>query len=640
MEHKSFVGVLTFVPYGPDGAKHYFELESGEFLNVKFEDGLDFSEVPLNRKIALCMSEKPIVGYHIVCSHDKFFTLLSDPRRVMAASAGLIKKHIGIFRQVPLDTTDEDLGHAENLAKGWAQSVQTFYRRYARHVWDVQVRGYAMRGEQSYYPPTYASTDIKNFMAEHDMEGFVPNYFHVVSTSGAKGMCGQGNLPGNRSVTYGLGCGTDTMCHELGHNFGLHHASTYEAGADPETVEYGDRSSVMGAGNGRGGFNSVDLVRLGLEDEREILEVTDTRQVIISPIELPPHGMHDVEHQDIRIIKNKFPVHLSLRKKRGSFYSFSGSAEETLFVHEYASDLHSIRHLKDLLPGQSKNLSNGTRVEYLEYANEMARVNIYYNPSDPKPEDIPMPVGFPPGPPSVSVGPEHTGAWYNPDFNGEGFDIQVRQNKLVLYWYTYNHKQKQRRFYHANVPLKDGPIEFDIMTTDLGTWTDPTKYQIAKAGTGQLYFLDGANGIFNFNLDELGRGSIEIVPVALSTGNASDGIYYQPSRNGEGFTIEFFDQLNSCVAFWYSYGPKDGTRPNSRQRWYICQGDKNDDGTYDLTVRETPDNMWMGLREDPGAVDVGNAKVMIIDGDHITFDYDIATETVVGSGTFNLERLF
>lgn len=47
MEHKSVVGFLTFVPHGENGPEHYFELESREFLQLKFSGGVnDASTVP------------------------------------------------------------------------------------------------------------------------------------------------------------------------------------------------------------------------------------------------------------------------------------------------------------------------------------------------------------------------------------------------------------------------------------------------------------------------------------------------------------------------------------------------------------------------------------------------------------------
>jgi chitodextrinase len=92
------------------------------------------------------------------------------------------------------------------------------------------------------------------------------SYEHVVyafphtSTCGWSGM---GNLPGRLSYLNGGGMSLRTMAHELGHNLGTHHASTYSCTEGGVRVslsatssnctrsEYGDPFSIMGASTRR-----------------------------------------------------------------------------------------------------------------------------------------------------------------------------------------------------------------------------------------------------------------------------------------------------------------------------------------------------------------------------------------------------
>jgi hypothetical protein len=656
MKYKSVVGILTYVAYPTELAAHYLELENGEFLTIKFAGGYTQSlevEDALTRKISLTVSEVEIDGFHVVPVVDKFFTILRNNDMLLMANAAKVKKHIGVFRQVPVGTTDESKAKSMTYVARHVKTIQDYYRRYGGHVWDVEVRGYVMEGEANAHPPYYAKSDTDNYMATHDMEGFEPNYFHIWGgTSG--GYCGQGNLPGNRSVTYmNSACGTKTMIHELGHNFGLHHASTFRAGnpdAEPPTadkiVEYGDTSSIMGMGSSVVGINSVDAVRLGLEEDREVKVVTETQQVFVAPFELSERDLRENEYANVRIEKGTTPYHVTLRKVKGAHYGNNRRSEDTLYVYEYARDKHSILILGTMKVGSSKTLPNGAVVKYLEYADETARVNIIYNSSDVTPQDIPMLTGFQVPMGTVTVEPKHSGSWFNRDNNGEGFDIHVKEDRTVLYWYTYNHKQTSRRFYYAVCPTTEtGPIEFDILTTEDGTWEDPTLAESITVGKGELFFYDGNNGVFSYDLNDLGRGSIELVPVALSTDHPSNGSYYQPSRSGEGFTIQFYDHLNLCVAYWYSYGPTvrgsyGGYSGNMKQRWYACVGAKNADGTYTLDVSEALDNVWMGLRDEPGVNSVGSATVTIVDDNNIKFDYGINADRVSGTGTYNLTKLF
>lgn len=677
MEYTSVVGTLTHVPYGPEGSAHYFELEDGTFLNIKFAGGFTQAELMtdvLNRKISLNVSDVEINGFRVVPDIDKFYMLIRNDQSLLMANAAKVKKHIGVFRQITFKEgdpplTEEALTKYQKQIDNHARIIKAYYRRYAGHVWDVEVRGYVMMGNENAHPPYYAQNDIRAFMSENPelFEDFAPNYFHVQGGY-SQGYCGQGNLPGNRSVTYiNYACGTKTMIHELGHNFGLHHASTHTTGnpdAEPpvpdKIVEYGDKTSVMSSTQSITGLNSVEMVRLGLEMDRETLVVNTTQQVFIAPIELSERDMREGEWQNVRVGDGAEPYHVSIRKaqENGWFYSTYRSDEATAFVHHYKRDRHSIRMLADIKEGGGKTLPTGVRIEHKGYENECARINIIFN-GEPAPEDKPFPTGFPVPMDTVYVAPEHNGAWYDPKHTGEGFDFQIKEDKMVLYWYTYNHDHRTRRFFYATAPITGdtGPVKFDIFTTDGGTWDDPTQAdRSVPAGTGQLYFYDGQNGVFHYDAPNYGRGSIELIPVALSSGHPSNGSYYQKSRNGEGFTVQCFDQMPSpegpvdrCVAYWYSYGPKWFGSPtyygNTCQRWYACVGAKNDEGSYDMDIFEAHTNDWMELRDDPRLTNVGNAKLSIVDDNNITFDYDINADPpgqnpVRGAGTFELVKLF
>ena len=148
---------------------------------------------------------------------------------------------------------------------------------------------------------------------------------------------------------------------------------------------------------------------------------------------------------------------------------------------------------------------------------------------------------------------QQAGLWYDPDFNGQGFDVNVRNGKLSVVWYTFNHRNDMRRFYIGTCDLAEAASGFDLFTTDDGAFDDPTAAQAILAGQAQLYFTDDTNAVFNFNMLEHGRGSVNIVSLAASN-DPSSGLWFQVSREKEGFGIKFFGHLNSCMAYWYTYG--------------------------------------------------------------------------------------
>jgi M6 family metalloprotease-like protein len=85
--------------------------------------------------------------------------------------------------------------------------------------------------------------------------------------------------------------------HELGHNFGAHHASFWNCGSDPidsstcTRVEYGHRYSIMGAGNtGHWAAAHKDLIT-GWLDPENVADVPSSGTYTIEPIENASSGV-------------------------------------------------------------------------------------------------------------------------------------------------------------------------------------------------------------------------------------------------------------------------------------------------------------------------------------------------------------
>ena len=72
----------------------------------------------------------------------------------------------------------------------------------------------------------------------------------------------------------------------------------------------------------------------------------------------------------------------------------------------------------------------------------------------------------------------------------------------------------------------------------------------------------------------------------------------------------------------------------------MCSGEKISDTEYTVTIYEAQNGTWLFF-DDVDIVPVGEATLDIVDGNNITFEYDIdAGSLVKGEGTFNLIRLF
>ena len=530
------------------------------------------------------------------------------------------KKHIAIFRMILTNATPER--YVKWLANVHLRAFQTqaYLRKYNRHNWDVQVRGYLMPFNGWIDHPSYAREAINEWWLENG-DDFDPNYWVAWGNTYRKN-CGLAVIGGNRAMVNGMHgdnvCGIGTIGHELLHNMGLHHSGM--VWLDGASSEYKDDTCIMGGGGNKlKGLCSPQMVRLNMDTPKERLVVETTQQVLICPIELPWHSQHENEFQHIILRKAGFDdIYLSLRKTKGWVYMPPANTARRLYAHIFQRNGMNKRIAPDMFPHYDPwVLPNGMTVIYHEYADETARVSILVNPDDPVPDDLEMPVGFPASIPSAVVTPEHNGSWYNADFDGQGFDIHIHGDQMVLYWYTAG-----GRFYYASAPA--GTEAFTLYTTTGGTWDNPSKYTPVIAGTGKLEFFDLGRGVFHYHTEEHGRGAIEITPVRLTT-QPMNGVYYQPDKDGSGFTFQFFDN-EQVSAFWYTYD-NDGN-----QKWYTCQG-LLDGNVAELDIYEVLGLEWMYFSKIE-VRKVGTADAAI--DDSIRFDYTINGQ----SGTLNLERLF
>jgi hypothetical protein len=128
-------------------------------------------------------------------------------------------------------------------------------------------------------------------------------YDHVVrytppNASGCAGG-GQGDQPGRNSIIFGIGLNSlwDYVGHEVGHNFGCGHASSYDdcqgrfAGGCQHN-EYGDPTDIMGRRNGH--YMSFYKDALGWLAPENKATVTTSRRVRLYPIESAATGLQSV----------------------------------------------------------------------------------------------------------------------------------------------------------------------------------------------------------------------------------------------------------------------------------------------------------------------------------------------------------
>lgn len=261
--------------------------------------------------------------------------------------------------------------------QAWAAPIQNFYTAVSYPYWNVDVRVFprALSSSESTLPHIYGQETIEAALQSGDFEGFDPNYLGAVG-GWNQGFGGHGQVGGNRFVVYD-GYGEIVARHEWGHNLGRAHANTL---LDGRIAHYGDNTAVMGGYPGRGyGFNAVGRWWLGLETDREVIELTESAIINLAPIELLDFGLRDDEHCVARFKIRGIWYFLSTRKcanddrSKGHPLALPAVYRDKLFLHKFDRD--SIRILPDLVEGGSHTIENVT-VEYIKYAPERATVEV------------------------------------------------------------------------------------------------------------------------------------------------------------------------------------------------------------------------------------------------------------------------
>lgn len=121
---------------------------------------------------------------------------------------------------------------------------------------------------------------------------------YVFPENSACGWTGKGTVGGNPSKAYVNGSLTlRTVGHELGHNFGLHHAKDLDCGSDIigdrcASAEYGDALDIMGMSGITGHFNAFSKELLGWisTNSGNVVSVEADGSYLLEPVETPRSG--------------------------------------------------------------------------------------------------------------------------------------------------------------------------------------------------------------------------------------------------------------------------------------------------------------------------------------------------------------
>jgi hypothetical protein len=201
-----------------------------------------------------------------------------------------------------------------------------------------------------------------------------------------------------------------------------------------------------------------------------------------------------------------------------------------------------------------------------------------------------------------------SGAWYDPDHEGEGFLVEVLDNdRALVYWFTYTADGRQRWLLGTG-SKHDNRIDvaelYDAHGGRFGEDFDPRQVRLTRRGSLEITFRNCSEAVANYLLDgtsghqllsrltqlhghRCGSGA-EAVSTELS------GSWYDPSHDGEGFVVEQLDS-DSAAVYWFTYD-RDG-----RQAWMVATGPVDGD-RIDLSGLVRPLGGVFGRSFDPATV--------------------------------------
>jgi hypothetical protein len=197
---------------------------------------------------------------------------------------------------------------------------------------------------------------------------------YVFPRDNSCGWAGLATIGGNPSRAWIFRCdGEDVFAHELGHNLGMHHAST-------PTREYGDTSDIMGySGYGLRQLNAPHQEQMGWRAAEKIFAVTESGLYEIAPLEF--NADQTIIPQMLKIAKldTSEYYYLSYRKPIGFDNNLPASYRDRLNIHAYKGDGSAGKtfFLDALADSESfVDTINGISITQESHTNELVTVQI------------------------------------------------------------------------------------------------------------------------------------------------------------------------------------------------------------------------------------------------------------------------
>jgi len=184
-----------------------------------------------------------------------------------------------------------------------------------------------------------------------------------------------------------------------------------------------------------------------------------------------------------------------------------------------------------------------------------------------------------------------TGAWYDQDLPGQGFQFSIVDGLLFGAWYTYDGGSgggpERQRWYSliANVPGEPTQADITIYENTGGNFDAPPSTSASPVGTATLVFESCTSAHFAFAFDDGRSGNIPLhnllpnvecietgVPEMPPSDFGDSGTWYDPTAGGQGMMFSINPAAERVFGGWYTYTPNGAGGGEEEQRWYSLQG--------------------------------------------------------------------
>jgi len=251
-------------------------------------------------------------------------------------------------------------------------------------------------------------------------------------------------------------------------------------------------------------------------------------------------------------------------------------------------------------------------------------------------------------PDPFTLEPGIAAAWFDPDHEGEGFIIEILDGgRAVLYWFTYD-DQGNQDWYLAVGEVRGNRLLFpELLRFDGGEFGpdfDPAKVTSQVVGSARFLWSGCDTGSMDWHIGNrhgrqrlvrltriMGLDCGPAVGAPITEQAVLSGAWFDPTHNGEGFTVEVLFS-GTPVVYWFSFGP------GGRRRWYFGLGSVQD-GKLVFDQLQTTRGGVFGDGFDPAAVEYLPWGSLVLDlrCDGGTADYS-STEDGFGAGHLDLVR--